>query len=112
MILYGRQHITDGDIQAVIDVLKSDFLTQVPTGPKSEQAIFDYTSAKFSVTTNSATSALHLACRALGLGQGDIILRVMMIIFVATINCALYCGAGVDFVDIDPQAFNLTSVQK
>lgn len=107
MIPYGRQHITEEDIQAVVKVLKSDFLTQGPVIPKFEQALCGYTGAKHSVVTNSATSALHLACRALGLGEGDI-LWTTPITFVASANCALYCNAAVDFVDIDPKTFNLS----
>ena len=107
MIPYGRQNISDEDIQAVVDVLKSDFLTQGPVVPNFEQAICEYTGAAHAVVTNSATSALHLACRALGLGEGDI-LRTTPITFVASANCALYRNASVDFVDIDPDTFNLS----
>ena len=107
MIPYGRQNISDEDIQAVVDVLKSDFLTQGPVVPNFEQAICEYTGAAHAVVTNSATSALHLACRALGLGEGDI-LWTTPITFDASANCALYCNASVDFVDIDPDTFNLS----
>ena len=107
MIPYGRQHISEEDIQAVVDVLKSDFITQGPVGPRFEQTLCDYTGAKYAVAVNSATSALHLACCALGLGQGDI-LWTTPITFVSSANCALYCGAEVDFVDIDPCTFNLS----
>ena len=107
MIPYGRQNISDKDIQAVVDVLKSDFLTQGPVVPNFEQAICEYTGAAHAVVTNSATSALHLACRALELGEGDI-LWTTPITFVASANCALYCGADIDFVDIDPKTFNLS----
>lgn len=107
MIPYGRQHISEEDIQAVVDVLKSDFITQGPVGPKFEQTLCDYTGAKYAVAVNSATSALHLACRALSLDPGDI-LWTTPITFVSSANCALYCGAEVDFVDIDPRTFNLS----
>ena len=107
MIPYGRQHISDEDVKAVVEVLKSDFLTQGPVVPRFEQALCDYTGAKNAVVTNSATTALHLACRALGLGDGDI-LWTTPITFVASANCALYCGADIDFVDIDPETFNLS----
>ncbi len=107
MIPYGRQSISDEDIQAVVDVLKSDFLTQGPVVENFEQALCEYTSVSHAVVTNSATSALHLACRALGLGEGDI-LWTTPITFVASANCALYCGATVDFVDIDPNTYNLS----
>ncbi len=107
MIPYGRQHISDEDIQAVVEVLKSDFLTQGPVTPKFEQALCQYTGATSAVVTNSATSALHLACRALDLGIGDI-LWTTPITFVASANCALYCGSTVDFVDINPGTFNLS----
>jgi len=107
VIPYGRQHISDEDIQAVVEVLKSDFLTQGPVTPKFEQALCQYTGATSAVVTNSATSALHLACRALDLGIGDI-LWTTPITFVASANCALYCGSTVDFVDINPGTFNLS----
>lgn len=107
MIPYGRQAVSDEDIKAVIEVLKSDFLTQGPVGPRFEQALCDYTGVNHAVTANSGTSALHLACRALDLGAGDI-LWTTPITFVASANCALYCGAKVDFVDIDPNTFNLS----
>lgn len=107
MIPYGRQAVSDEDIKAVIEVLKSDFLTQGPVGPRFEQALCDYTGVNHAVTANSGTSALHLACRALDLGVGDI-LWTTPITFVASANCALYCGAKVDFVDIDPNTFNLS----
>ena len=107
MIPYGRQSISEEDVQAVIAVLKSDFLTQGPVVQNFEQAICEYTGAKHAVVTNSATSALHLACRALGLGEGDI-LWTTPITFVASANCALYCSAEVDFVDIDPKTYNLS----
>lgn len=106
MIPYGRQNISEEDIQAVVDVLKSDFLTQGPVVPRFQAALCEYTGAKHAVASNSATSSLHLACLALGLGPRDI-LWTTPITFVASANCALYCGAQVDFVDIDPTTFNL-----
>ena len=107
MIPYGRQHITQADIQAVSDVLKSDFLTQGPTIPRFEQAIAQRVGAGHGVALNSATSALHVACLALGLGPGDV-LWTSPITFVASANCALYCGAQVDFVDIEPDTFTMS----
>lgn len=109
-ISYGRQDISEADIQAVVEVLRSDFLTQGPTVPAFEKAIAAYCGAEYAVALNSATSALHVACLALGVGQGD---RVWTspITFVASANCALYCGATVDFVDIDPRTYNM-SVEK
>jgi len=110
MIPYGHQDISEEDIEAVVDVLRSDYLTQGPAVPKFEQAICDYTGAKYGVAVNSGTSALHIACLALGLGRGDW-LWTTPITFVASANCGLYCGAKVDFVDIDPISWNL-SVEK
>jgi UDP-4-amino-4,6-dideoxy-N-acetyl-beta-L-altrosamine transaminase len=107
MIPYGRQDISEADIQAVIDVLKSDYLTQGPVVPAFEQAIATYCNVKYAVAVNSATSALHIACLALGVGEGDIV-WTSPITFVASSNCALYCGANVDFVDIDPQTYNMS----
>lgn len=106
MIPYGRQEITDADIESVISVLRSDFLTQGPKVPHFEKAVADYCSAHHAIATNSATSALHIACLALGLGERDW-LWTSPITFVASANCALYCGAKVDFVDIDPQTYNM-----
>jgi len=105
-IPYGRQDVTDADIDAVVQVLKSDFLTQGPMVPKFEQAVSNYCGAQYAVALNSATSALHVACLALGLGPGDW-LWTSPITFVASANCGLYCGAKVDFVDIDPLTYNL-----
>lgn len=107
MIPYGRQHITDEDIQAVVNVLKSDFLTQGPVVPAFEKAICDFTGAKYGVAVNSGTAALHVACLALGLSKGDW-LWTTPITFVASANCGLYCGAMVDFVDIDPVTWNIS----
>ena len=106
MIPYGRQDIREEDIEAVIKVLKSDFLTQGPTVQNFEEALASYCQVPYAVAVNSATSALHLACLALDLKQGDW-LWTSPITFVASANCALYCGAHVDFVDIDPQTVNL-----
>jgi len=106
VIPYGRQDINQADIDAVIDVLQSDFLTQGPKIPQFEAAVSEKVNADLAVATNSATSALHLACLALGLGKGDC-LWTSPITFVASANCGLYCGAQVDFVDIDLQTYNL-----
>jgi UDP-4-amino-4,6-dideoxy-N-acetyl-beta-L-altrosamine transaminase len=105
-IPYGRQNISEADIQAVVDVLRSDFLTQGPAVPAFEQAVARYCGAQHGVAVNSATSALHIACLALGLGPSDW-LWTTPITFVASANCGLYCGAQVDFVDIDPRTYNL-----
>jgi len=106
MIPYGRQDISKEDLQAVQAVLSSDYLTQGPVVPAFENAIAEYVGAKHGVAVNSATSALHIACLALGLGPQDW-LWTSSISFVASANCALYCGANVDFVDIDPRTYNL-----
>jgi len=105
-IPYGRQSISEADIKAVVKVLRSDFLTQGPVVPNFEAAVAKYCQAQHAVATTNATSALHLACLALGLGSGDR-LWTSPITFVASANCALYCGAEVDFVDIDPRSYNL-----
>ena len=107
MIPYGRQDITQADIDAVIEVLRSDFLTQGPMVPRFEQSVAGHVGVRHALAVNSATSALHIACLALGLGQGDW-LWTSPITFVASANCALYCGAQVDFVDIDPHTYNLS----
>jgi UDP-4-amino-4,6-dideoxy-N-acetyl-beta-L-altrosamine transaminase len=106
MIPYGRQDITQADIDAVVEVLRSDFLTQGPMVPRFEAAVAGHVGAAHAVAVNSATSALHLACLALELGPGDW-LWTSPITFVASANCGLYCGARVDFVDIDPDTYNL-----
>lgn len=108
MIPYGRQNINEDDLNSVISVLKSDFLTQGPAVPSFEKSVSDYVGSKYAYAVNSATSGLHLACIALGVGPGD---RVWTspISFVASANCALYCGASVDFVDIDPITYNLSA---
>ena len=107
MIPYGRQDISQADIDAVIEVLQSDYLTQGPMVPRFEQSVAAHVGAKYAVAVNSATSALHIACMALGLGPGDW-LWTSPITFVASANCGLYCGAQVDFVDIDPLTYNLS----
>ena len=109
MIPYGRQDITLADIAAVEQVLHSDFLTQGSAVPRFEQAIASYCSASYAVAVNSATSALHIACLALDLGSNDILWTVPNT-FVASANCGRYCGANVDFVDIDPETYNLCAV--
>lgn len=109
MIPYGRQDISQADIDAVVEVLKSDWLTQGPSVPRFEAAVAEYCGAAHAVAVNSATSALHIACLALGLGPGDR-LWTTPITFVASANCARYCGAEVDFVDIDPDTCNLSVV--
>ncbi|MBL1378395.1 UDP-4-amino-4,6-dideoxy-N-acetyl-beta-L-altrosamine transaminase [Zobellella iuensis] len=106
MIPYGRQDITQADVDAVLAVLNSDFLTQGPMVPRFEQKVAAHVGARHALAVNSATSALHIACLALGLGQGDW-LWTTPITFVASANCGLYCGAQVDFVDIDPRTYNL-----
>ena len=106
MIPYGKQDITQADIDSVVSVLESNFLTQGPQVPAFENALMKATGADYALAVNSATSALHIACLALELGKGDI-LWTTPITFVASANCGLYCGASVDFVDIDPATYNL-----
>jgi UDP-4-amino-4,6-dideoxy-N-acetyl-beta-L-altrosamine transaminase len=106
-IPYGRQTISEEDIRAVTDTLRSNHLTQGPAVPAFEDAIKNYCGAAHAVAVNSATSALHLACLALGLGKDDTV-WTSPITFVASANCALYCGAGIDFVDIDPATLNMS----
>jgi UDP-4-amino-4,6-dideoxy-N-acetyl-beta-L-altrosamine transaminase len=110
VIPYGRHDIAQEDIESVVEVLKSDFLTQGPVVPKFEKKLCQITGANHSVVSNSATSALHLSCLALGLGSGDI-LWTSPITFVASVNCALYCSALVDFIDVDPNN-GLISIDK
>tara|TARA_B110000208_G_scaffold188394_1_gene248005 strand:+ start:273 stop:1430 length:1158 start_codon:yes stop_codon:yes gene_type:complete len=107
MIPYGKQNINQADIDSVIDVLQSDFLTQGPQVPLFEKKVSDYCDSKFGVAVNSASSALHIACLALGLERGDW-LWTSANTFIASSNCALHCGAQVDFVDIDPRTFNMS----
>jgi UDP-4-amino-4,6-dideoxy-N-acetyl-beta-L-altrosamine transaminase len=106
MIPYGKQDINQADIDAVVDVLKSDFLTQGPQTPLFEKTVADYCDVEYSVAVNSATSALHIACLSLGLGQGDW-LWTSPNTFVASANCGLYTGACVDFVDINLRTYNM-----
>lgn len=106
MIPYGRQDITQADIEAVVSVLQSDFLTQGPQVPTFEKTVANHVGAKYAIAVNSATSALHIACLALDLGPGDW-LWTTPITFVASANCGLYCGAQIDFVDIDSRTYNL-----
>lgn len=107
MIYYGKQCIDEQDINAVIEVLKSDFLTQGPAIEKFEQAVAEYCGAKYAVAVTNATSALHIACMAAGLGAGDT-LWTSPITFTASANCGRYCGADVDFVDIDNDTYNMS----
>jgi UDP-4-amino-4,6-dideoxy-N-acetyl-beta-L-altrosamine transaminase len=106
MIPYGRQDVNQADIDAVTEVLRSDFLTQGQAVPSFEEAVAKYCGAQHAVAVNSATSALHIACLALGVGPGDLVWTTP-ITFVASANCALYCGADVDFVDIDLRTYNM-----
>lgn len=110
MIPYGRQDISQEDIDAVTSVLKSDFLTQGPAVPAFEQAVASYIGAPHGVAVNSATSALHIACMALGVGPGDTVWTSPNT-FVASANCARYCGADVDFVDIDARTYSMCAAQ-
>src|SRR6056297_691498 len=100
-IPYGRQDIREEDIATVVETLRSDFLTQGPQVPLFEKTVAAYCGAQHALAVNSATSALHIACLTLGLGPGDW-LWTSPITFVASANCGRYCGAKVDFVDIDP----------
>ena len=107
MINYGKQFIDDEDIDEIIKVLKSDYLTQGPTVKRFEEAISKKVKVKYAVASNSGTSSLHLACLALGLTKGDILWTVPNT-FVASANCGRFCGADVDFVDIDPGTWNMS----
>ncbi|WP_445680490.1 UDP-4-amino-4,6-dideoxy-N-acetyl-beta-L-altrosamine transaminase [Radicibacter daui] len=107
MIPYGRQSISEEDVEAVSDILRSDWLTQGPTVTTFEQAVATTVRAKYAIAANSATSALHMACQALDMGPGDVLWTVPNT-FVASANCARYCGALVDFVDIDPVTRNIS----
>lgn len=107
MIPYARQAVTQADIDAVVEVLRSEFLTQGPVVPRFEQAVASRTGSRHAVAVNSATSALHIACMAMGLKAGDVLWTVPNT-FVASANCGRYCGAEVDFVDIDPVTWNLS----
>ena len=107
MIPYSRQDLNQTDIDAVVEVLHSKFLTQGPVVPLFERTIASFCGAHHSVATSSATAALHIACLSLGLGPNDW-LWTSPVTFVASANCALYCGAQVDFVDIDPISYNMS----
>lgn len=107
MIYYGKQNIDNNDIQSVIDILKSDFLTQGPAIEQFEKRVAEYCGAKYAVAVTNATSALHIACKAAGLGHGDV-LWTSPITFTASANCGRYCGAEVDFVDIDDDTYNMS----
>jgi UDP-4-amino-4,6-dideoxy-N-acetyl-beta-L-altrosamine transaminase len=108
VIPYGKQDINKADIDAVVGVLKSDYLTQGPQVPLFEEAVLTYCGSDYAVAVNSATSALHVSCLALGLGKDDW-LWTSPNSFVASANCGLYCGAKVDFIDIDPLTYNLST---
>ena len=107
MIYYGKQNVNGADIKAVVDVLQSDFLTQGPVLEQFEQKVAQYCGAKYAVAVTNATAALHIACRAAGLGKGDV-LWTSPITFTASANCGRYCGADVDFVDIDAATYNMS----
>ncbi len=107
MIPYGKQLISESDIEAVVNVLRSDWLTQGPSVEAFENTVAEYCGVPYAVAVNSATSALHIACLAAGLGAGDV-LWTSPNTFVASANCARFCGADVDFVDIDPHTYNLS----
>lgn len=107
MIPYGRQDVTEEDIRAVVEVLRSDYLTQGTVVPAFENTVASYCQVMFSVAANSATSALHIACLALSVGPGDEVWTTP-ITFVASANCALYCGAKIDFVDIDAHTYTMS----
>lgn len=107
MIFYGKQSVDQSDIDAVVEVLKSDFLTQGPAIEKFEKCVAEYCGVKYAVAVTNATSALHIACLAAGLGKGDV-LWTSPITFTASANCGRYCGADVDFVDIDPSTYNMS----
>ena len=107
MIPYSRQSIDNSDINGVKRILKSNFLTQGPEVTKFENKICDYVGSKYAITTNSATSALHIACMAIGVKKNDIVWTSPNS-FVASANCAEYCGANVDFIDIDLETFSIS----
>lgn len=107
MINYGKHNINDDDVSAVVDVLQHHFLTQGSKVPEFEKALCDYTQAKYCTAVNSGTSGLHVACMALEIGVGDIVWTSPNS-FAASANCALYCGATIDFVDIDPCTRNMS----
>jgi UDP-4-amino-4,6-dideoxy-N-acetyl-beta-L-altrosamine transaminase len=106
-IPYGKHEISQSDIDSVVEVLRSDFLTQGPMVPAFEDAVANYCAVGHAIATSNATSALHIACLALGIKKGDLV-WTSPITFVASANCALYCGASIDFVDIDPETYNIS----
>jgi UDP-4-amino-4,6-dideoxy-N-acetyl-beta-L-altrosamine transaminase len=107
VIPYGRQTISEEDIAAVVDVLRSDWITQGPSIDRFEQGLAAYCGARHGVLVSNATAALHIACLALGIGEGSLVWTSPNT-FIASANCALYCGADVDFVDIDPDSYNMS----
>lgn len=107
MIPYARQSIDDADVARVVEVLQSDYLTQGPAVPEFERVVAERCGASYAVATSNATSALHIACAALGVGTGDLVWTSPNS-FVASANCARYCGADVDFVDIDSATYNMS----
>tara|TARA_B100000700_G_scaffold331422_1_gene464009 strand:+ start:9022 stop:10188 length:1167 start_codon:yes stop_codon:yes gene_type:complete len=107
IIPYAKQEISEEDIDSVIEVLKSDYLTQGSKVPEFEEQVAEYLGPKYALACNSATSCLHISCLSLGLSQGDL-LWTSPITYVASANCALYCGAQIDFVDIDPLTWNIS----
>lgn len=107
MIYYGRQDINETDIRAVEEVLRSDFLTQGPAIERFEGKVAEYCEARYAVAVTNATSALYIACLAAGIGKGDLVWTTP-ITFTASANCARYCGADVDFVDIDADTYNMS----
>src|SRR3989338_2983985 len=109
MIPYGRQNISPEDIESVLQILKSDWLTQGPAVEQFEKAVANYVEAKYAVSACNATAVLHLACRALSLGPGDS-LWTSPNTFLASANCGVYCGASVDFVDIDSKTYNMCPI--
>ena len=109
-IPYSKQSINKEDIKSVVNVLNSEFLTQGPILPNFEKSVAEYCQSPYAIAVNSATSALHISCIALGLNKGDI-LWTSPISFLASANCALYCQANIDFVDIDIKTFNI-SIEK
>ena len=109
-IPYGKQSIDEGDIQAVVEVLKSDYLTTGPRIAEFEQKMADYTGAQYAVAVSSGTAALHIACLAAGIGVGDEVITTPLT-FAASANCVLYCGGRPVFADIDPQTYNIDPVE-
>lgn len=107
MIYYGKQNINEADIKAVEEVLRSDFLTQGPAIERFEKRVADYCGAKYAVAVTNATSALHIACKSVNLGEDDV-MWTSPITFTASANCGRYCGADVDFVDIDDKTYNMS----